>query len=113
MSDLQTYFQQLGISSSINITAVDIDGGTNNPSDQGASTEVMLDIEVISAVVPKAALRVYFAVNTDQGFYDSIHQAILDGCHLISISWGGPENSWSPNTLSSFSTLFKMQLTKE
>ena len=58
----------------------------------------MLDIEVAAAVAPKALIAVYFAPNTDQGFLDAVNQAVHDTVRkptVISISWGGPEESWT------------------
>jgi kumamolisin len=58
----------------------------------------MLDIEIIGALAPAARIAVYFAPNTDQGFYEAISQAAHDAARhntVISISWGGPEDSWS------------------
>src|SRR5581483_9451119 len=51
-----------------------------------------------AAIVPKASIVVYFAPNTSRGFVDSITKAIHDTQHkptILSISWGGPENTWS------------------
>jgi kumamolisin len=97
-SDLQTYFQALGLSAP-NVTAVAVDGGSNSPgTDTGADTEVMLDIEVAGSVAPDAAIVVYFAPNTDQGFIDAVSQAVHDTTHkpsVVSISWGGSEDSWT------------------
>ncbi|HKO19925.1 MAG TPA: S53 family peptidase, partial [Acidobacteriaceae bacterium] len=45
---------------------------------------------------------VYFAPNTDQGFIDAISTAIHDTVNkpsVISISWGGPESSWSQQSM--------------
>jgi kumamolisin len=59
---------------------------------------VMLDIEVSGAVAPGARIVVYFAPNTDQGFHDAITTAVHDTVNkpsVISISWGGPEDSWT------------------
>jgi len=107
LSDITHYFSTLGISGSPNITAVSVDGTSNDPSDtSGANIEVILDIEVIAALVPSAAIRVYFAPNTDQGFYDAIHNAITDGCNIISISWGSDEANWGSSAMSSYNTLF-------
>ena len=61
----------------------------------------MLDIEVIGALAPAASLLVYFAPNTDRGFYEAISQAAHDTARrpsVISISWGGPEDSWSASS---------------
>jgi kumamolisin len=62
----------------------------------------MLDIEVAGAVAPGADIVVYFAPNTDQGFIDAISTAVHDTTHkpsVISISWGGPESSWTQQSL--------------
>jgi kumamolisin len=62
----------------------------------------MLDIEVAGALAPGTAISVYFAANTDAGFVDAVTQA----AHAeptptaISISWGGPESSWTQQSMS-------------
>lgn len=97
-ADLAAYFQSLGMAEP-NVTAVSVDGGKNAPGDaSGADGEVMLDIEVAAAVAPGANIAVYFAPNTDQGFVDAITTATHDTKNkptVISISWGGPESSWT------------------
>ncbi len=95
-TDLQTYFSNLGVAEP-NITAVSVDGGTNTPGSD-ADGEVMLDIEVAGSIAPGANIVVYFAPNTDQGFIDAITDAVHDTTRkplVISISWGGPEDSWT------------------
>ena len=54
------------------------------------------------AVAPKASFVVYFAPNTDQGFIDAISDAVnaRPTPIAVSISWGGPENSWSSQSMS-------------
>src|SRR5262249_5050321 len=72
--------------------------------------EVLLDIEVVGAVAPKAKIAVYFAPNTDQGFLDAITTAIHDRTRrpsAISISWGGPESSWTPQALNTYDQAFQ------
>jgi kumamolisin len=97
-SDLATYFQGLGVTEP-SVTAVSVDGGANSPgTDQNSDGEVMLDIEVVGAVAPGAAIAVYFTPNTDQGFIDAISTAVHDTTHkpsVISISWGQSEDAWS------------------
>jgi kumamolisin len=96
-SDLAQYFQGLGIAPAPSVTAVGVAGGSNQPGGE-ADGEVMLDIEVAGAVASGAGIVVYFAPNTDQGFYEAISQAAHDPTHkptVMSISWGGPEDSWS------------------
>lgn len=108
LSDITSYFTYLGINVTPQITAVSVDGAVNNPSDtSGANVEVILDIEIIVALCPKAAIRVYFGPNSYQGFYNCINRAITDGCGIISISWGAAEVYWSSLTLNSYNTLFQ------
>jgi kumamolisin len=99
-SDLSTYFSGLNLAVPT-VTAVGVDGGSNSPG-QSADGEVELDIEVAGAVAPKANIVVYFAPNTDQGFSDSISEAInaTPTPIVVSISWGGPESSWSSQSMS-------------
>ncbi len=105
-SDVQTYFQQLGIPAPT-VVAVPVDGGQNVPGGDpnGADGEVALDIQVAGAIAPGAKIAVYFAPNTDQGFQDAVSAAIHDTTNkpsVISISWGGPEDAWPQNTLTTF-----------
>lgn len=106
-SDLDSYFNSLGISPSTTVTSVSVDGGKNRPTGDanGPDAEVMLDIEVAGAVAPGAKIVVYFAPNTDAGFLDAINQAVMDKRNkpsVISISWGGPESSWTSQSLRSY-----------
>ncbi len=108
-SDLNTYFASLKISPVPSVTAVSVDGATNQPTGDtnGPDTEVMLDIEVAGAIAPGAKIAVYFAPNTDAGFLDAINQAVTDKTDqpsVISISWGGPESTWTAQSLQSYNT---------
>lgn len=96
-SDLKQYFSGLGIAKAPKVSAVSVAGATNTPGGD-ADGEVMLDIEVVGSLAPGAAIAVYFAPNTDQGFYEAISQAAHDAARkpsVISISWGGPEDGWT------------------
>src|SRR5262249_14379557 len=78
--DINNYFQQLGISPAPQVTAVSVEGATNSPtgSSDGRDGEVELDIEVAGAIAPGAAIKVFFAPNTDQGFIDAVTTAVHD-----------------------------------
>jgi kumamolisin len=111
-ADLATYFQGLGISPAPEVTTVSVDQAQNQPSGSadGPDGEVMLDIEVVGSVVPAAHIVVYFAPNTDAGFLDAITTAIHDTTNkpsVISISWGGPESSWTQQSLAGFDSAFQ------
>jgi kumamolisin len=104
MSDLNTYFQGLGFANTPNISSVSVAGGRNAPTgnSNGPDAEVMLDIEVAGAVAPGAQIVVYFAPINTLGWIRAIATAIHDAFHrpsVISISWGGPEATWTRQAL--------------
>ncbi len=111
-ADLQTYFTGLGISPAPNVSAVSVDHGKNHPTGDpnGPDGEVMLDIEVVGAIAPAAKIVVYFTPNTDAGFLAAITTAAHDTTNrpsVISISWGGPESSWTTQAMTSFDNAFQ------
>jgi kumamolisin len=101
-ADITAYFKTLGLPAP-KVTAVPVDKGKNTPGTaSGADGEVMLDIEVSASVATGAAVAVYFAPNTDQGFIDAITTAVHDTTNkpsVISISWGGPESTWTAQSM--------------
>ncbi len=109
--DLNTYFNGLKITPP-KVTAISVDSGQNSPTgdSNGPDGEVMLDIEVAGGVAQQASIAVYFTPNTDQGFYDAIAAALHDTTNnpsVISISWGGPESTWSQQSLTEYNTLLE------
>ncbi|HEY0238979.1 MAG TPA: S53 family peptidase, partial [Friedmanniella sp.] len=110
-ADLAGYFAGLGVSPAPQVTAVTVDGVGNAPSGDpdSADGEVVLDIEVAGAVAPGAQIVVYFAPNTDKGFLDAVNAAVHDTHHavsVISISWGGPESTWTTQALDALDSAF-------
>ena len=111
LRDLNLYFHQLGLPMP-QVVSVPVNGGGNRPTGNpnGPDGEVMLDIEVAGAVAGGAKIVVYFAPNTDQGFLRAVNRAIHDRVHrpsIISISWGGPESSWTAQSLNAFNQAFQ------
>ncbi len=110
--DLQPYFAAQGVGA-VQVTAVSVDHAANAPtgSPNGPDGEVMLDIEVVGAIAPQAKIVVYFAPNTDAGFLDAVTTAIHDTTNtpsVLSISWGGPESTWTPQALSAMDSAFQV-----
>lgn len=108
--DLQSFFAAIG-EPVPSVLAIGVDGANNVPGGDpnGADPEVELDIEVAGGIAPGASIAVYFAPNTDAGFLDAITTAIHDAINkpsVISISWGGPEDSWTPSSLKAFDEAF-------
>ena len=105
-SDLTSFFGGLGVSVP-EVSVVSVDGATNAPTGDpsGPDGEVELDIELAGALAPAARLVVYFAPNTEQGFVDAIGAAVHDATNrpaIVSVSWGGPEESWSTPSRTAF-----------
>jgi kumamolisin len=102
-AELTTYFQNLGIAKPPSVTAATYtNGGTNSPGTNALDpnnpdVEVMLDIEVSGSIAPGAKIVVYFAPDaTDQSFLGVMNAILTDTVNkpnIVSISWGGPEES--------------------
>jgi len=108
-ADLHAYFRGQGIVPPA-LTAVSVDGAQNTPTGDpsGPDGEVQLDLEVAGSVAPGAALVAYFAPNTDAGFLDGLSAAVHDTIRrpdVISISWGGPEPSWTAQARSALNSV--------
>lgn len=91
--------------------SISVDHAGNDPTSAGSDDgEVMLDIEVAGAVAPGATIAVYFAPNNgNQGFIDAISAAVHDAERkpsVISISWGGPENTTDQHSVDNFHQVF-------
>jgi len=110
-ADITAYFQTLGVTPP-QVIAVPVDGGANAPTGNadGPDGEVELDIEVAGAIAPAARIAVYFAPNTDAGFIDAVTTAVHDTANaptVISISWGGPESTWTQQALAAMDQAFQ------
>jgi kumamolisin len=108
-SDLTSFFSALKLATP-SVSAISVDGAKNSPTGDpfGPDGEVELDIEVAGSIAPKAKIGVYFAPNTDQGFLDALTQAVHDSTlkpSVISISWGGPESTWTAQSKNAFESV--------
>jgi len=111
-TDLNNYWSQLNLNKTPNVSAVSVGNGSNNPTGDpnGPDGEVMLDIEVSGAIAPGAKIVAYFADNTDAGFLNAITTAVHDSTNnpsVVSISWGGPESSWTQQAMTSMDEAFQ------
>ena len=111
-TDLSNYWNQLNLSKTPTVSAVSVGNGSNSPTGDpgGPDGEVMLDIEVSGSIAPGAKIVVYFADNTDAGFLNAITTAIHDSTNnpsVVSISWGGPESSWTQQAMTSMDEAFQ------
>jgi kumamolisin len=111
-TDLAAYWKQLKLAKAPVVSSVSIGSATNSPTGDagGPDGEVMLDIEVSGGIAPGARIVVYFAENTDAGFLNAITTAVHDATNnpsVVSISWGGPESSWTQQAMTSMDEAFQ------
>jgi kumamolisin len=109
-SDLQAFFSNLNLSTP-QVFVLSTDGGANKPGpNPNSDAEVTLDVEVAGAIAPGAKFAVYFAPNTAQGFIDAVTQAVHDvenAPSVVSISWGGSEDSLPQQFLDSLESVLQ------
>jgi len=94
VDDLRQFCSLAGVSVP-KVTAISTDG-TSTSAHDGAEGEVMLDIEVVAGVCPKATIIAYFADFTEQGWITAIDAAVHDSTNdpgVISASWGYAEDA--------------------
>jgi len=107
-SDMKEYFAQIGVNAP-EIVDVPVNDGRNQPgSDEVADRETTLDIQVAGAMAPGARIVVYFAENSEEGLHDALSEAVHDAVHaptVISLSWGGPEETWTSQLRSALSAV--------
>jgi kumamolisin len=67
----------------------------------GNTVEVMMDVQIIAGLCPKASISVYFSTFDQQGWVDLLNQVIAARPVALSISWGLAEDDpgWSANAI--------------
>jgi photosystem II stability/assembly factor-like uncharacterized protein len=101
--DLEAFCQQAGVGVP-KVIPVSVDDASTT-DDNDFTIEVMLDIEVVAGVCPKATIPVYFGASFDErSWIDTLDRAIHDQVnnpYILSISWGAAEedSAWSQGTI--------------
>ncbi|WP_329454957.1 S53 family peptidase [Streptomyces sp. NBC_01497] len=102
-SNITSYDSHYGLGSAAP-TVKKVSGGSGALGD--GQVEVELDIEVLNAVAPKAAVTVFEGPNSDAGEVDT-YQAIVDsGIPTTSISWGAAESQRTSSNISAVDAVF-------
>jgi kumamolisin len=94
--DLAAFAQQASLASTPNVIPVSVDHTPTDANDEAVG-EVMLDVEVVAGVCPKATVPVYFGQFTEKGWIDALDAAIHDQTHrpqVLSVSWGYAEDAY-------------------
>lgn len=102
-SNITTYDNYFGLTPSTP-TVRSAGGGTTDLSGQD---EVELDIEVVQALAPKAAVKVYEAPNSDAGETAVYSALVSDDVPVISISWGIYESGETSTNRTALNTDFQ------
>jgi hypothetical protein len=103
-NDVNTYLNFYGLGSPKYLNIL-VDGATNTAGFQG--DEADLDLEIMSAVAPGAAQRVYIGPPTLQGFLDVFNKIVSDNiAKVVSNSWGLCEASTGTTAMQAFNNVF-------
>lgn len=110
-SDLDFYFLnylQLGVKPQV--LYFTMDGVKNNPESSDA-VNVTADIEIAGSIAKCSIILVYFAPNTELGFFDAVYFAMNNMNYSIpcalNISWGSAEVENTPSFMESMNKMFE------
>ena len=92
--DLVAFGKAAGLTSLPTVVPISVDKMPTNTNDE-ATGEVMLDVEVLAGICPKATIPVWFSQFTEKGWVDALDAAMHDPKYkpqVLSISWGYAED---------------------
>lgn len=115
-NDLKKFCDLAKVSPVPEVKAISTDG-TPTDSKDGAEGEVMLDVEIVAGICPKAKIAVYFAEWGDQGWISALDAAASDQENdpgVVSASWGLAEGQiwsrgqgWTPSAIQNVNETLK------
>ncbi len=94
--DLAAFAQRAGLASVPEVVAISVDHMPTDTRDDAVG-EVMLDVEVVAGVCPKATVPIWFSQFTEKGWVDVLDAAVHDATYkpqVLSISWGYAEDAY-------------------
>jgi kumamolisin len=92
--DLVAFGKAAGLASLPTVVPISVDKMPTDTNDE-ATGEVMLDVEVLAGICPKATIPVWFSQFTEKGWVDALDAAMHDAKYkpqVLSISWGYAED---------------------
>ena len=99
MADLKEYWKIQGIPGTPNVRHVNVGGTLNRPEQPfvpgDGSEENTLDLEIVTSMCPTSPVIIYFGRNDYTGFLQAITAAVMGPAKIISISWGGSEDTFN------------------
>src|SRR5262249_2394836 len=93
------------------VVPISVDGTPTNTLND-AAIEVMLDVEVVAGVCPKATIPVYFSSFTEKGWINALDAVVQDkenNPSVVSISWGNSEDGawWTRSAINQVNEALK------
>lgn len=103
-SDVNTYLSQYSLGTA-KYSNVLVDGATNTAG--AGAIEVELDMEVVSAIAPGAAQKIYIGPNSTSGVNDTYNKIVTDDiAQVTTSSWGECESASGNSELSALDNIF-------
>lgn len=103
-SDVDTYLSNYNLGPA-KYSNVLVDGATNTAG--SGAIEVVLDMEVMSALAPNANQKIYIAPNSTQGVNDAYNKIVTDNiAKVTSTSWGLCESASGSAELGALNNIF-------
>jgi kumamolisin len=109
-SDLKKFCKLVGVAAP-KIMPISVDGTSTSKRD-GDEAEVMLDVEVMAGICPRATIVIYFAEWTERGWISALDAMLQDEKNdpsVVSISWGNAENTeiWTNQAIAQINEALK------
>jgi kumamolisin len=109
-SNVQTFDQQFSLPTA-NVSRVNVSAGGSSGSPLGVNNgqdEAEMDIEMVHATAPNAAILMYEAPNSDQGAVALWSRIVSDNrAKVVTTSWGGPEPMYPASELNAIHQLLQ------
>ena len=104
-TDINTYLSNYNLGAA-NFSNVLVDGASTTAGP--GAIEVELDMEVVSAIAPGAAQKIYIGPNSLQGVNDTYNKIVTDDvAKVTSTSWGACEAAMGNGELAALDAIFK------
>jgi hypothetical protein len=108
--DLAQYFKSLNLPTP-DVSTVAVDDAPIK-SDPTIDAQVMMDVEIVGSIVPRAHIRVYFALFDAAGFSDAVKQATADQVSVLETGWGQRENAWKDEDINTIDAALEAAATR-
>jgi len=90
------------------IVDINVDDAKSSPGNSATvDAEVLSNIQIVAAIAPEAALRIYFAPYASTGWVRAIRKAVADQVSVLLIAWGSAECTWKAEDIEAVNDALK------